>query len=166
MAVRSTLQLLLRIDETGTADLGATPTASPLLDFYKEMTSGTTANKHDLVYADTRTVTGNDDFDLAGAMTTPLGKAFVAVGIVGIFIRNKSEVSGEFLYFGDAASAQAYVGLFGAATGKVVVGPSGIFAWESPIDAAVVTPTTGDKVRVASGAFTITYDIVILARSA
>lgn len=166
MAVRSTLQLLLKVDETGTADLGAVPTSSSLLDFYREMTNGVASGMHDLVFADTRTITGNDDLDLAGALAQTFGGTLAAAKIVGLFVRNRSLVAGEKLIVGNAIANQFFSGLFGGNAHTIDVKPSGILVWYSPIDNAVVTAGTGDILRIASGAVSVTYDIIILARSA
>jgi hypothetical protein len=175
MAVASRISIMVRALESQSRDLGLAslphlleyPTAA-VNSGSPEFATGTGDYQFDRVWSDERTLTAtSEELDLAGVLTSQLdGSAITFVEIGGILIYNSSTTAA--LTVGGAASNQAYVGLFAAATERIKVGPLGEVAWVSPIDGGGLTVTagTGDKLKIDSGAATITYKIVLLGRSA
>lgn len=129
-------------------------------------TNGTGSNQIDLMWNDQRTVTAAaEDLDFAGVLTNPVtGAAMTFVKINGIFIKNNSTSTGEVLLVG--GDANGLVNWVGAANDIIKVGPSGVFALWQPIDGYTVTAATGDILQIDPGANTITYNIVVIGRSA
>lgn len=166
-ATTGDVKLTVRVTELGSADLG-TPSMVHVLDFSKALTSGTSANMADLAWSDERSVTSGspDDIDLAGSLTGALGGTLTLLKPVGICIWNKSTTSGQYLTVGADGTAPFYSGYVGGATFTRIVQPNGIDCWFSPIDAAAVTATTADILQISAATSTISYRIMIWARSA
>lgn len=132
-----------------------------------EYTDGTTANKADLVWsAKGRSLAATtENIDLAGGLTDEFGNTITFAEITAIYIHNKNTTAGETLTIG-GAGANTFL-LFADATDKFVIDPDGKFFFDSPSAAAkAVTAGTGDILLIDAGAATITYDIVIVGRSA
>lgn len=167
-ATTGTATVSVRVQEQGTADLG-TPNMTHLIDYTKSLTSGTSANTADMVWSDQDTVTSGapDDIDLAGALTAAVGgSSLTLLKPVGLCVVNKSTTTGQYLTVGGDGTAAFYSGLFGAANDTISVQPNGFMCWFSPIDAATVTATTADILQIAAASGTITYQIIVWARSA
>lgn len=167
-ATVGSVDLQLRVTEQGAADLG-TPTMLHNLTYGVSLTSGTTANKADLVWSDERSVASGtpDDIDLAGSLSSAIGgSSLTLLKPTGICVWNKSTTSGQYLTVGADGTAPFYSGYLGGATHSRVVQPNGIDCWFSPIDAAAATATTADILQVASATGTVTYQIIVWARSA
>lgn len=133
-------------------------------------TTGTGTNQADLLFHDSRTLAqgANEDIDLDSVLVPPVGGGtFDAAEIVGFGIKNLATVAGDYITVGGAV-ANPFINWVSAATDEVVVGPSGVILIWSPIDGYAVTAATGDLLNVAngSGANAITYEIVIVGRSA
>lgn len=79
MSLTSELRVKFKATETGSNDLAAQRYV-PELEKVLQFTDGTTANKADLVWADTRTIaaSGSEDLDLAGELTTAFGDTLAA----------------------------------------------------------------------------------------
>ena len=127
-----------------------------VLDFDERWTSGTTADKADIVYS------LND----ASYTTTPTSKldasAFVTVEIVCLIVKNES-TTGDLQVGGDAAA----VLFFGAAADYILVKPGGLLVLCSGADPAyATTAATADIIQITASAGTVVGDIVILGRSA
>lgn len=166
-ATTGDVKVTVRVNELGSADLG-TPSMVHLLDYSKALTSGTSANMADLVWSDERSVTSGtpDDIDLAGSLSGALGGTLTLLKPVGICIWNKSTTSGQYLTVGADGTAPFYSGYVGGATHTRIVQPNGMDCWFSPIDAGAVTATTADILQVAAATSTISYRIIVWARSA
>ncbi len=131
------------------------------------LANGTSANQADLIFHDSRTLTAtSEDLDLAGVLSDAFGNTLTYVEVVGFAIKNTSTTTTENLAVGGAASAQ-FINWVGDATDIVNIGPDGIFfLWNPDNSAYTVTATTGDLLRIDSGADNITYEIIIWGRSA
>lgn len=140
------------------------------------LTNGTTAGKFDLVYMAERTVNAstNDDIDLAGSLTDPLGATITAAELVGIMIVNgpkdpTAAANVSDLTIGNGG-VNSFVGFFGAAAHTLgPIKPGGVFflAASNAAGIGTVTAGTGDILRIANGAGgTAKYQIGILARTA
>lgn len=145
-------------------------TASVPLSYKKKLTwtSGTAASTADLMFSDTRTVnaSSNEDLDLAGALTGPLGTTLTFVELRLILI---SAATGNTNNVRVTRPASNGVPLFLAASDGIDVPPGGTFLWLCPADGKVtVTAGTGDLINVAnsSSGTSVTYDVVIIGTSA
>lgn len=165
----NTAELLVKFtaNVSGSNDLG-NPVFAPELKSLLQFTNGTTANKADLIFTDTRSVNSasNDDIDLAGVLADAFGATITAAEIVGLMIKSAA-ANTTVLTVG--AGSNPWITMFAATGDGIKVMPGGVFVNFAP-DASglgAVTAGTGDILRVAnaSGA-TASYDIVILARSA
>ena len=173
MSVETSLSILARFVQQTTEDLG-TANKTHLFEFPGSLNpggnyaSGTTDNKADQVWSDTRTLAAAaDSLDLRGGLTDPLGGAALAfVEVRGLLIRNKGTAAADILLVG-AGSNPAFAGLFGATGDIVKVPASGCLIWIAPLDTGGLTTTAGtaDILYIDAGARTITYDIVILGVS-
>jgi len=105
--------------------------------------------------------TTDDDIDLSGIQTTPYGSTILFTIIKGMFVQNLSEVVGDELTIGGAASFPFL--LFDDATDVFTLGPGGVFFFDEPsLAGKPVTAGTGDILRIGNaGANAITYNIAI-----
>jgi len=172
MAVDTTVSLRLMVSETAAEDLG-TAQKSHLFEFPGTLSTGnyltgTSDNKFDLVWSDTRSLAAAaESLDLYGVLTTKVTGTISMVELCGIFIRNESTTATSRLSVGAGANP-SFTGLFGATGDIVIVPASGLFVFFAPLDGGgiTVTNTTADILYIDSGAATITYSILLLGRSA
>ena len=166
VSVSGTIRFFVDLYERITGDLGPVA-ARHSIDYSKTAESGTGTDQADLVWSDTRSVTSGtpDDLDLRGVLASALNSGINFVKITGILIRNKSTTSGQFLTVGNGANP-AFTNLFGAGAHTVTAQPGGAFAWYSPIDPMTTVAATGDILRVAAATGTVSYEIVIIGRTA
>lgn len=168
MAAITEMTARVTVKETGT-NLGiGLPKQDHRWEMLLSMLSGTSNSQSDVVWSDTRTLAAtSEDLDLAGSLPAPLDPSgtvtFAEVTLIAI--RNKSTTSTEILSVGGAAANQ-FINWVGDATDIVKIGANGVLLWTAPVDGAAVTAGTGDKLKIDSGADTITYDILIVGRSA
>jgi hypothetical protein len=131
-------------------------------------TNGTTANKVDQRFTQTKTLltATAQDYDLAGALTNEFGVTMTFVKVKGIALINRSTTPGDFLWLGGDATA-ALVDWVENANDRIKVGPGGHIDLESPIDGYTVTPTTADILQVENpGLNSVTFKIVIVGTTA
>lgn len=129
------------------------------------LTTGTTANKADMLWYDVRLVDAAAEDLNIDAQTDAFGNTVAFVEIVGLFIHNTSTTSTEILKVGGAAGNQL-INWVANSSDIVQIGPDGVlFIW-NPIDAYAVTAGTGDLLKIDPGAATITYEIIVIGRSA
>lgn len=145
-------------------------TASVPLSYKQKLTwtSGTAASTADLMFSDTRTInaSSNEDLDLAGSLTGPLGTTLTFVELRLLMI---SAATGNTNNVRVTRPASNGVPLFLAASDGIDVPPGGTFLWLCPADGKVtVTAATGDLINVAnsSSGTSVTYDVVIIGTSA
>ena len=135
--------------------------------------NGTGANQADKMWTDTRTLTASstEDLDLAGsALIDPFGSAVVFVEVTGLIVVAAAGNTNNVLVGANVVGGWAtLIGPTGASGGVITVRPGGFFAAGST-DATgfAVTPSTGDLLHIANsaGSTSVTYDIVIIGRSA
>jgi hypothetical protein len=160
-----TLKLVLQHLYQNAPDIGA-PLDDFRLDLSDSLAQGTGAEQADLVWYDERSLIGaSETLDFAAGPVNVFGAVLTFKKIRGLVIANKATLSGAALTIGGAA-ANALASMFGATTDTVIVGPGGILLLWSPTDAYVVTPGTGDLLKIDAGAATITYDIYVIGTSA
>lgn len=165
MALTTTIRAAFKADLEGSNDLATPKINIPFHADIKWLT-GTTANRADLLFADTRTIaaSGSENLDLAGALLDPLGATITMATVKAILVRAAAANTNN-VHIGNGTSPVA--GIFGATADFIVVAPGGAFLWADP-DGVTVTATTADQIGVAnSGAGTsVTYDIMIIGASA
>lgn len=152
---------------TGDNDLG---TPKMILDTIEErlsLSAGTdSVNKANILFSDTRTVaiSGNEDIDLAGALTNAFGQTITAAEVVAIFIKAHAGNTNNVNVTRPADTG--FVGPFLAAGDGISVKP-GEYQLLVSRSGWGVTAGTGDIINIAnSGAgSTVTYDIVIVGRT-
>lgn len=166
MALSTTIKLAVAATLTGTADL-VTPTAA--MDYSKriDMATGTSTGLADKIFSDQRTLaaSANEDLDLAGVLTDPLGASLTFVKLKGLFIVASSANTNNVRLIRPASNG---VPLFLAASDGLDILPGGLFAWVAPGAGVTVTASTGDLLNVAnsSSGTSVTYDVVIIGTSA
>lgn len=131
------------------------------------LTTGTTAGKADLVFTDTRTLTASssENLDLAGTLTDVFGTTLTFVEVVAIYVKAAAGNTNNVVVGG--AASNGFATPFGDASDTVKVAPGGVFLLTN--DAGFgVTAGTGDILKIANGggSTSVTYDIVIVGRSA
>jgi hypothetical protein len=170
MALTSKLAVVASAALVSTQDLGEAR-ASMAKTYSVDLADGTTAGKADRVFHDTRTLaaSANEDLDLAGVLTDPLGQTLTFARIKALIVAAAAGNVNNVVVGG--APSNAWVGPFGAATHTNPVRPGQTVAYVcGSADATgwAVTAGTGDLLRIAnSGAgTTVTYDIIVIGTSA
>ena len=135
--------------------------------FSDALVNGTVIDAADLIWHDQRTLAATtENIDLAGVLTNAFGTAMTFVKIKGILIKNRATTAAYTLAIGGHATA-AFINWVASATDIVNIGPDGIFLlWNPSLAGYAVTATTGDMIKIDSGANSITYDIFIIGTSA
>ena len=167
MPLVSELTVRAVLDQTSPLDLA---TAAAPLDYMARirLLSGTGAGAADMAWHDQRTVaaSGNEDLDLAGVLTGPLGGTLTFARIKGLIFKAADANVNNVQVTRPAANGVPW--LLAAGDG-IALAPGEVFAWLSPTATGkAVTAGTADLINVAnSGAGTgVTYDVIIIGASA
>lgn len=167
MPLKTTLKAAIAYELMGTPDLGSSKTEFVGFADYP-LKNGISVDQADRLFSDTRTInpSANEDLDLAGNFTDPIGGPATFAKVKAIIVRASAANTNNVVVGG--AAANAFVGGFGAAAQTFAVRPGGVFMVTAPKDGWVVTAGTGDLLRIAnSGAGSaVTYDIIIVGTSA
>jgi hypothetical protein len=131
-------------------------------------TNGTTVDKADRVFSDTRTVSasGTDALDLAGSLTDIYGNTLTFVELKALYVYASTGNTNNVRVNRPSSNG---VPLFLAASDGIDVPPGGTFFWACPADGKVtVTAGTGDLLNFdnSSSGTSVTYDVVIIGASA
>lgn len=135
------------------------------------LSNGNGANQAEWVYRSKRTLTAStttDDLDLFAVLTDVLNLDVRAATIRAISVVNLAEDSGEKLLVGGAgAGGNAWGAPFNNdQDAEVVVGPNSPFLHCDLVDGFVVTPSTGDVLRILhDGVGDIEYEIILIGTS-
>tara|TARA_Y100000310_G_scaffold345430_1_gene464863 strand:- start:1236 stop:1745 length:510 start_codon:yes stop_codon:yes gene_type:complete len=169
MTLATTLTLQIQAYLSKSLDLSLSPNAPLDHKFEDTLADGTGADQADLLFTDTRTISAssNDDLDLAGGLTDPLGDTLTFVRIKAMFISAAAGNTNNVLVGG--AGANDFINWVGNSSDIIVVMPGGGFFLFAPdATAYAVTAGTGDILRVANsaGGSTVDYDIVLIGSSA
>ena len=168
MAVTLDLSVVAKILESASENFGG-PSRLPVnFDWSLDQASGTTLGTNDVLFADSRSLAATtEDLDLLGGLTSQLtGAAVSFVDVSLVMIRNTSTASGEVLTIGGATNPWV-TGPITASGDLIEIPPGGFLIWYAgAVDDASPVASTGDIVTVDSGAATITYEIVVVGRSA
>jgi hypothetical protein len=146
-------------------DLG---TSSFPLSYSKSVgfANGTGLGQADLLFSDQRTLGSgaNEDIDLAGALTGPLGGTLTFAKLKGLWIYSLPANTVNLTVSRPGSNG---VPLFAAAGDALVLKPGNGFLFTDNSAAGVtVTAGTGDLINLLAGAASTVYDIVILGASA
>lgn len=148
------------------SDLG-NPTQTLAAKAILELVTGTTTGKADLVFSDTRTLAASatESLDLAGGLTDAFGAALTFVEVVAIYVKAASANVNDVVVGG--AATNTFATPFGDATDTVKIKPAGALLLTNDVGYGV-TAGTGDLLKIANSAAgsAVTYDIVIVGRSA
>lgn len=161
-------QLTARVAGTLTSELDLATAAVPL-DYRSrlDLASGTGSGQADMMWSDTRTLaaSSNEDLDLAGSLTGPLGGTLTFAKLKAIIV---AAAAGNTNNVQVTRPASNGVPLFLAASDGIAVLPGGFFFWAAPGAGVTVTASTGDLINIAnsSSGTSVTYDIVIIGTSA
>lgn len=166
MPLTTEIYASIRAKLTSTPDLGSVA-ATLAASVNRTLASGTSADKADLVWADTRTLAGNgaDNLDLAGgSLVDAIGTALTFVKVKGILVAN-STASLAALVIGNGTNP--FIGPFGSGTHTVSVAAGGCAMLVAPSAGWTVTASTADILKITNGAGgSSTYDIIVFGTSA
>lgn len=168
MSVVTRINVEVVANESSVLDLG-TASMPHRLAIQLALATGTGDNQFDIAWSDTRTLTAtSEDLDLSGALTGALGSTFSAVEVGLILIRNRATAAASRLLVGAGSSNPVFAGYLGSGNDIRKVGAGGFDLWVAPLDGGgmTVTNSSADKLKIDAGAATITYDIIVLGRSA
>ena len=167
MTLTTTVRAAISAVLEGSPDLGQANYELPFQADIK-LLSGTADGKSDLIFTDQRTIaaSGDEDLDLAGVLTDPLGVALTFIEVTAILVRAASGNANDVQI--SPAAVNGFSGPFGDASDVVSVQPGGAALFAAPNAGWPVTAGTGDLLNIANGGggTSVTYDIVIVGRSA
>jgi hypothetical protein len=158
MPVKSNLDVKIHATETRADDLGGAKKIHAL-NVNENLADGLEANQSDLVWSDRRSVTypTADVLNLRELVGNTLQQntAFHTVTILAI--KNLSEVGA--IVVGDDTFDSPFGG------GANTIGPGGVLLLSNPKDGFTV-PTTPANLKIAASEGTISYDLLLVGRSA
>jgi hypothetical protein len=162
-----TVNARITLDVTGSI-AGVNDLGSPNMPFSLreliDFTPGTLPGQADKVFADNRTIaaSANDDLDLNGALPGPFGGTINFTAVRLIVIRAAAANVNDLIV--GAAAANPFVGPFGASAHTLRIRPGDELVLSNRNAGWIVTPTTGDILRVANaaGGSAVNYDIILL----
>jgi len=168
MSLNLTVEAQIKGYYRGPNDLAAPQQVFSLSEALKLVT-GTAAEQADLVFSDTRTLaaSASESLDLAGGLADAFGQTLTFVEVVAVLIKAAEGNTNDVVVGG--APSNTLASFFGDATDKVLVKPGGLLLLAAPGNPAyAVTASTGDILKVAnsSSGSAVTYDIVVVGRSA
>jgi hypothetical protein len=163
----TTLSIGVSARQAHAEDLGS-GTFSMTYSKTKQLPTGTSSGKADLLFSDTRTIaaSGNEDLDLAGGLEDAFGQTLTFVKVKSIYIKAADGNTNSVIV--KPAASNGFTGPFGAAAHQVSIPPGGWFAITAPAAGWTVTADTGDLLHIAnsSGTTGVTYDVSIVGTSA
>ena len=128
--------------------------------------SGTADGSQDLVWSSSSTVAQGApvSLDLAGGLTSVLdGSAISFAEVTFVALRNKSTTAAEVIeVFGNANG----VAIIEDPTNVVVVPAGGWFVWAAPLAGVAITGGASDVLQLGAQSGTVSYDLLIMGRSA
>ena len=140
---------------------------APTLTNAPSWATGTASGQVDLLYAATRTLalSTSEDLDLAGGLTDVFGAALTFVKIKYIYVKAAAANVNNVVIGG--ATANQFVGPFGAGTHTLALVPSAYIEFMHPTTGWTVTAGTGDLFKVLNGGAgtSVSYDLVIAGTS-
>lgn len=141
------------------------------LSYSKQVTYtyGTGANRVNQIWHDQRPLAGGagEELDFAGSLLNAFGGSVTFANIKAIIVENASTNSGTTITIGNA-SANQFVGPFGAAAHTLTIKPGGFAAvCDVAADGWTVTANSGDKFKILNNdaSNTATYNIIVIGES-
>lgn len=149
--------------------LGANQSAAEYehsLDYIKRYEAGNGRYRVDRIWSQYYPALESTDLDLLGGLVNLAnqGETVTFPKVMGIFIRNWSQTSGEYIAVGGGSNP--WITHLGASGDIEHVGPDGFKALWSPLDAYATVAGTGDILRINPGAGNPACSILIVGRSA
>jgi hypothetical protein len=133
--------------------------------YSSDTANGTSSGQGDRVYSDVDSLAGTTRSINLTTITSKLdGTALAFLKITELWIYNKATTTAYNLLVG--AGSNPIVSLWGATGDIIKIPPGGHIHLTSPIDGFAVIATTGDILKIDSGANTVPYEIIIIGRSA
>lgn len=166
MALTTSVTLQINTLYTNPLDL-STPTDNMALDKSITFTSGTTADKADVIWHESYSLAddGTNTHALSdSSLTDPLGNAVDMVELKLLFIENTSTDAN--LRVGGAGANS--VPIFTDVSDIIEIPPGGKFLWTSPTDGGVTVSTNEDLklLHDGTGSSALVYNIVAIGTSA
>jgi hypothetical protein len=173
-----TTKVSLNVQAALSSPLDLVTASAPLVQNYlQNLANGVGAGQADRVFSDTRTLTAsaNEDLDLAGALLDATGGPFSVTRIKMLLVRAADANVNNVLVGGAAANGWATL-LTPAATGQIILRPGALFlalagsvvsGGAGDATGYVVTPGTGDLLRITNGGAgtSVNYDIIAIGCS-
>lgn len=129
--------------------------------FSNTLTNGTGANQANTIFSDNRSISGNDDIDLAGGLTDSFGNTLTYTSVKAIIIKAADANSANIIM--GAEGANPFATIFNDATDAILIPPGGMFVLTNPAaDGFAVTAGTGDILRFAPASGTQAFDLIII----
>lgn len=162
----------LRVSATITGTYGTSgDLGSPKVDLsgkaIYDLVTGTATGQADLVFSDRRTLAASatENLDLAAALTDAFGASLTFVEVVALYIKAASGNTNDVIVGGHASAA--FASFLGDATDTIKVRPGGALLLTCDAGYAV-TATTADMLKITNSGGTtgVTYDVIIVGRSA
>lgn len=162
MPLGSALSVKLLATRTGSLDIEALASTIDRTTTIQHA-DGTGANQATIMWSDTRTLSSSatESLDLSGsALTDAFGAAVALTSIKGIILYS-NPANTVNLTIGNVTNGLATI--FGAATQSFTLHPGELLVKWTPLAAGyVVTAGTADLLKVANGAASSTYDIILI----
>lgn len=162
--IQGTLSIVLKFLETKSVDSGIA-VLNHELDMSATRANGSSSSQVQKFWIDAGTVSSGTpvDIDLRGVLTSLLdGTAMDFATVVGFAVKHRTATTARNLTIG--AGSNPFITWLAATGDGVLVGPSGLFMIESPVDGYATTAGTADILRLASSSSDIDYTIAIWGR--
>lgn len=162
--LKTNISASIRIVQSASPD-GGSARVEQVVEKIVELLSGTTNDKADLAFVDTRTLTtgATEDLDLAGVLANALGETLTMAEVVALLIISDPANTTNLTV--GAATAE-WQGPFAAAGDAMVIKPGGFMMVYAPAGWTVGAGSTDDlKLANAAGA-SANYSIAAIGRSA
>jgi hypothetical protein len=149
---------------TKASDLSALTEAINYSSSPNSYTNGSGANQVNAFYSGRRTLAAtNESFDL-NAITDSYGTVLNFLTIKLLYIKNKSTAAdntGNLILSGNFLDGDAGNGPLGGTSPVAIIGPGGLFLYDSPVIGSTVTNTTKDTITLTNTT-SFAYDIILL----
>lgn len=159
-SLTGTVSLKFNGTYSSAADLGTLTHAFSEL-YSNALTSGTGANQANAIFSDNRSISGNDDLDLAGGLSDSFGTTLTFTSVKAIIVRAAAANTANITM--GAEGINPFSSIFADATDALILPPGGLFVLTNPAaDGFTVTAGTGDILRFAPASGTQAYDLIII----
>jgi hypothetical protein len=169
MTLATTISATIGLTLVGAADdFGSTPRWALNYNRRISLATGTGTSQADRVFADSRQLaaSANEDLDLAGVLTDPLGAVLTFVKVKGIWVKALTGNTNNVIV--KPAAAAGFLGPFGDASDTLSIPPNGEILLVAPKAGWAVGAGTTDKLNFANsaGGSVVNYELIIVGTSA